>query len=148
MSDTPESSKPEILLAFDFGQRRIGVAVGQQVTDSANPLGTVSNGSAGPDWRQITAWVADWRPSRLIVGLPLYADGTHSVISTAALAFIDELGRFGLPIETIDERYSSAEAREMLKKERESGRRGRIRKEMIDSTAAVLIAERWFARKT
>ena len=134
---------PETIIAFDFGLRRIGVAVGQQVTRSANPLETVSNGESGPDWRRIELLVRDWRPQRLIVGQPMHADGTPSDIDGPVRQFIDALGRFELPVETVDERYSSIEAEAMLKSQRQEGGRGRISKDAIDSAAATLIAERW-----
>ena len=134
---------PETIIAFDFGLRRIGVAVGQQVTRSANPLETVSNGESGPDWRRIESLVREWRPQRLIVGQPMHADGTPSDIDGPVRQFIDALGRFELPVETVDERYSSIEAEAMLKSRRQEGGRGRISKDAIDSAAATLIAERW-----
>jgi len=146
MPDTPDNRKAETLLAFDFGHRRIGVAVGQQITASANPVGTVSNGPDGPDWPQISRWVAEWRPDRFVVGLPLHADGSRSDLSTDALDFARELARYERPVESVDERFTSMEAREMLKQERAKGRRGRIRKQTIDATAAMLIAERWLTR--
>jgi putative Holliday junction resolvase len=134
---------PETILAFDFGLRRIGVAVGQQVTDSASPLGIVRNDENGPDWAGIGNFIREWRPARLIVGMPSHADGSTSEIATVVRSFIGELGRFDLPIEAVDERYSSVEAEVRLKAQRTEGLRGRIRKEMIDAAAAVLIAERW-----
>lgn len=134
---------PETIIAFDFGVRRIGVAVGQQVTNSANPLETVTNGADGPDWQRIEQLVREWRPQRLIVGMPLHADGSPSDIGRLASAFADALERFELPVERIDERYSSVEAQAMLKAQREQGLRGRIDKATIDSAAATLIAERW-----
>ena len=146
MPDMPETNRPETLLAFDFGHRRIGVAVGQQITASANPLGTVSNGSCGPDWTQISKWIDDWNPDRLIVGLPVHADGTDSNLSNDAVDFMDQLARFERPVNSVDERYSSLEAR--LKQERASGLRGRVRKEMLDATAAMLIAERWLTQNS
>jgi len=134
---------PETILCFDFGLRRIGVAVGQRVTNSANPLGAIPNGEGGPDWDRISALVREWRPARLIVGMPVHADGSPAPIGDAVSAFVGELARFALPVETVDERYSSAEARALLKSEREQGRKGRISKEAVDATAATLIAERW-----
>ena len=134
---------PETIIAFDYGLRRIGVAVGQQVTHSANPLEPVSNGEHGPDWPRIETLVREWRPQRLIVGLPLHADGTPSDIGEHVRKFVGALGRFDLPVDTVDERYSSLEAEAMLKSQREAGLRGRISKEAIDSAAATLIAERW-----
>jgi len=148
MPDTPETLGSETLLAFDFGHRRIGVAIGQQITASARPLGTASNGPSGPDWSQISRWIDEWQPDRLVVGMPLHTDGTASDLSADTLGFINELGRFERPIESVDERYSSLEARELLKQERVSGRRGRIDKESIDATAAMLIAERWLSRNS
>lgn len=134
---------PETILAFDFGLRRIGVAVGQQVTESANPLEVVRHSDDGPDWKRIEALVGEWRPQRLIVGMPGHADGSPSEFGDLVRDFIAELERFGLPVEAVDERYSSLEAEALLKSQREDGLRGRIRKEMIDSAAATLIAERW-----
>ncbi|HEX7062438.1 MAG TPA: Holliday junction resolvase RuvX, partial [Woeseiaceae bacterium] len=84
---------------------------------------------------------------RLIVGLPLNADGSPSPLSQAASAFAVELARrFPLPVESVDERYTSLEARERLVRQRQEGRGGRIRRTMVDACAAVLIAERWLAR--
>ena len=137
---------PEIILAFDFGLRRIGVAVGQQVTASANPLTVIQNSENGPDWSAIDALIREWQPARIIVGMPTHPDGSPSEIADAVNGFISELARFDRPIETEDERYSSLEAGELLKSERALGLRGRIRKEMIDSAAATLIAERWLSK--
>jgi putative Holliday junction resolvase len=134
---------PETILAFDFGSRRIGVAVGQQVTDSANPLGVVINGPKGPDWAHIETLIKEWQPDRLIVGMPLHKDGSQSKTSALVTSFVADLRRFCVAIDTVDERYSSVEAQDLLNKERASGMRGRIRKEMIDSASATLIAERW-----
>jgi putative Holliday junction resolvase len=140
------SGTPETILAFDFGLRRIGVAVGQQVTASASPLGFVRNGENGPDWSAIGTLVRDWQPARIIVGMPTHADGSPSQITEHVNTFICEFARFDLPVETEDERYSSVEAQAQLKAERADGRRGRISKDMIDSVAATLIAERWLSR--
>ena len=137
----------ETIIAFDFGLRRIGVAVGQPITGSASPLGVVANGRGGPEWARIEALVAEWRPARLVVGMPLHTDGTPSQIAPAVAEFVRGLARFGLPVETVDERYSSLEAREMLVEGRRSGHtRRRTAREMVDAAAAVLIAERWLAR--
>ncbi len=137
---------PETILAFDFGLRRIGVAVGQQVTASANPLTVIQNNENGPDWTAIGELIREWQPARIIVGMPAHADGSAAEISNHVKEFIRELGRFERPVETEDERYSSLEAGELLKSERARGLRGRIKKGMIDSAAATLIAERWLTR--
>lgn len=137
---------PETILAFDFGSRRIGVAVGQQVTDSANPLGVIRNAEKGPDWDHIQRLIREWSPARLVVGMPLHADGSASAVTELVDSFIQELAQFGLPVVPVDERYTSVEAEQLLRSERAAGARGRIRKEMIDSTAALLIAERWLKK--
>lgn len=134
---------PETVLALDYGQRRIGVAVGQSVTRSASPLGIVDNSSAGPDWSKLKTIVDEWHPVRIIVGMPAHADGTPSELTELARQFMAQLARYGLPVIAQDERYSSVEAEQMLNRERAMGLRGRISKDKIDSAAAVLIAERW-----
>jgi putative Holliday junction resolvase len=136
----------ETVLAFDYGLRRIGIAVGQQVTASASPLGVAANTASGPDWPAIERLVREWRPARLIVGLPLDVGGAESALSRQARAFAATLQRFGMPVEFVDERYSSQEAQQHLKTARAAGRRGRIDRASIDSAAAVLIAERWLGQ--
>jgi putative Holliday junction resolvase len=143
MPATPDTARPETILAFDYGRRRIGVAVGQQITASASALGAVGNGDNGPDWSRIESMIADWQPARLVVGLPLLPDGSPSELGEVVREFRVALERFGLPIESVDERYSSLEAESLLKEQRRAGLRGRIRKEAIDAAAAVTIAERW-----
>ena len=136
---------PETILAFDFGLRRIGVAVGQDVTGSASPLGVVANGENGADHESIRKLLDEWSPARLVVGMPLHADGSQSDMSKAVSGFVNELEAYGLPVETTDERYSSIEAENALKNARQQGSRGRISKADIDAAAAVFIAERYLA---
>ena len=143
MLDTPDAGRPETILAFDFGLRRIGAAVGQQVTDSASPLGVIANRDAGVDHARIADLIAEWRPSRIVVGMPSRADGTPGDLAAAVDAFMAELGRYDLPVESVDERDTSVEAERELIKARAAGTRGRISKATIDSAAAVLIAERY-----
>ena len=150
MPDTPEAghSKPETVLAFDFGLRRIGVAVGQTITASASPLGVVINGDSGPDFDAISSMIDEWRPSRLIVGLPMHADGSPGEMQSHVEEFVRKLWRYQIKIDTVDERYTSLEAEAVLKNARASGSRGRISREMIDSAAAVFIAERFLSGRT
>ncbi len=145
MPDTPDrqGGQVETILAFDFGLRRIGVAVGQTVTGSASPLRVVANGDKGPDFGAISAMISEWCPSRLVVGLPTHADGSAAKIQPHIDEFVDELARYQLPVNTVDERYTSVEAEAVLKNARAAGSRGRVSKEMIDSAAAVFIAERF-----
>lgn len=145
MPVTPDLSQPRTILAFDFGLRRIGVAVGQDVTGSASPLGVISNRDDGVDYDGVAALIKEWRPGTLVVGMPKHADGTPSSMQEPVDAFIEGLRRFELDIETVDERYTSVEAENVLKQARSAGSRGRISREMIDSAAAVFIAERYLS---
>jgi putative Holliday junction resolvase len=144
MPDTPDLD-PKTILAVDFGLRRIGIAVGQSITGSASPLGVVRNDEEGPDFDSLGKLIDEWRPSLIVVGMPRHADETPSDMTAHVECFIEELRRYDLPIETIDERNTSTEARAVLKNARAMGSRGRIKKEMIDSAAAVFIAERYLA---
>jgi putative Holliday junction resolvase len=138
---------PETILAFDFGLRRIGVAVGQDITASASPVGVVANGESGADHERIRAIIREWHPTRLVVGMPTHANGSPGPMTAAVEAFIDELAQYELPVSTIDERYSSLEAEQALKNARKLGSRGRISKQDIDATAAVFIAERYLSKR-
>lgn len=144
MPDTPDKNSRTIL-AFDFGQRRIGVAVGQRITGSATPLTVVAVGEAGPDWTAIGQLIREWQPDRLIVGLPFHADGGEAEIGEAARAFARQLDRFAVPVELVDERFSSAEAESAFRAQRQAGLRRRGKKGDIDAIAAAIIAERWLA---
>ena len=145
MPATPELSRPRTILSFDFGLRRIGVAVGQDITGSASPLGVVANRDNGVDHERLSVLIKEWRPTRLVVGMPSHADGSPSEMQEPVKAFIESLKRYELPIDTVDERYTSIDAESVLKKARAAGSRGRISKDMIDSAAAVFIAERYLA---
>lgn len=147
MPGTPDLSRPRTVLAFDFGLRRIGVAVGQDVTGSASPLGIVANRDDGVDHERIAALIHEWRPGQLVVGIPAHTDGSPSEMQVPVNAFIASLARYALPIDTVDERYTSIEAERVLKEARAAGTSGRISKEMIDSAAAVFIAERYLASR-
>jgi len=138
-------TRPRTVLAFDFGLRRIGVAVGQDVTGSASPLGVVANRESGVDHGRIAELLREWRPTNLVVGMPSHADGTPGDLRQHVDDFVAELSRYDLPVDLVDERYTSIEAERALKRAREQGSLGRITKEMIDSAAAVFIAERYLA---
>jgi len=136
--------QPQTLLGFDFGLKRIGVAVGQTVTRSASPLGVVTPRNGEPDWETIGRWVAEWRPAALVVGLPYNMDLSEQEMTGHARRFAEGLaGRFPLPVHTVDERLSSREAEAQLKERRQEGRR-RISREDIDGAAACVILESWF----
>jgi putative holliday junction resolvase len=140
----------QLVLAFDFGRRRIGVACGDTLSRSASPLAAVANTAAGPSWSAVDLLMRDWRPDLIVVGLPYNADGSESGMSAQARDFSDELARrYALPVRLVDERYSSLEAGSRLKAERESGvRKRRVTKTDVDAAAACVILERWFFDST
>lgn len=134
-----------IVLAFDFGARRIGVATGNAYTRTASPLQTlVASGDAVP-WNDVDRLVADWRPTQLVVGMP----GEHSSIRPRVRAFAAELeARYGLPVGTVDEARTSEAARSEIAAARRSGvEQRRSRKGDIDKLAACLIAEQWMSEQ-
>lgn len=102
------------MLAFDFGLKHIGVATGQTVTRTANPLTTLKAKNGRPDWQELTRIVNEWQPGCLIVGLPLNMDDTESEMSTLARKFAARLEReTRLPVALVDERLSSFAAKEI-----------------------------------
>jgi putative Holliday junction resolvase len=134
-----------VVLAFDFGRRRIGVAVGQTLTGSTTALGVLPARDGTPDWSAVDTCIARWAPTRLLVGLPYNMDGSDTTTTAASRAFGENLARrTGLPVDFVDERLTSAAAYDELRSERRSGARGRrIRPEDIDANAARLILETW-----
>lgn len=123
-----------ILLAFDYGTKKIGLATGNDLIGTASPLVPLPSHNGQPDWDRVAALLDEWRPDTLAVGLPLNMDGTESPSSARARKFARRLhGRFGLPVVMVDERLSTREARER------TGQRGPDPK--VDSMAAVVIAE-------
>ena len=143
------ASKPKVILAFDFGLRRIGVACGDTISRTASPLAPVSSGPKGPQWDKIDAMMRDWQPNLAVVGLPYNVDGTETAMAAAARGFAAQLTqRYTLEVALVDERYSSQEAGARLRSARESGlRRRRVAKTDIDAAAACVILERWFTEK-
>jgi putative Holliday junction resolvase len=141
---------PHVVLAFDFGRRRIGVACGDTVSRTAAPQGAVPMDDRGPRWETIGALLREWQPALVVVGLPYNVDGSDGTMTTAARSFAADLGRrFGLQTVLVDERYSSREAAARLKSARSSGlRRRRVVKADVDAAAACVILERWFSENT
>lgn len=131
------------LLAFDYGLRRIGVAVGQTLTGSASPVGVIPARDGEPDWKLLDRYLRDWAPAELVVGLPYTMDGAEQEITQRTRQFAAALTRhFNGPVHMIDERLSSREAETRLKALRQAGRR-RISREDIDCAAACVILESW-----
>ncbi len=130
-----------LLLAFDFGLRRVGIATANLRTRTANPLSTLSVGRTFP-WAAVDKLVQEWRPAHLVVGMPADAD---SQVARGARAFIAALGeRYQLPVASVDESLTSRAAESGLREGRRSGYlRRRMGRERVDRLAACLIAEQW-----
>ena len=132
------SSQALTLLCFDYGEKRIGVAVGQTLTGTATALTTLTARAGRPDWDRVASLIEEWQPQALVVGLPLNMDGTEQDLSARARRFANRLkGRHELPLHFADERLSTREARD-----REGdgpAREGR------DAVAAQVILEGWMA---
>lgn len=130
------------LLAFDFGTKSIGVAVGQRITGTARPLTAIKAQDGTPDWNIIEKILKEWQPDEVVVGLPLNMDGTEQPLTARARKFANRLhGRFGVKVALQDERLSTVEARAGLF---EHGGFRALNKGSIDSASAVIILESWF----
>jgi putative Holliday junction resolvase len=143
-------TRAHTVLAFDFGLKRIGIACGDTLTRQATPHSAAAVGASGPDWEAIGAAVRALAPGLLVVGAPYNADGSEGALTRAARGFAAELERrFALPVQLVDERFSSLEASAALKAHRASGqRRRRVAPADIDSAAAAVILGRWFQGET
>ena len=138
------------MLAFDYGRRRTGVAVGTTGLGTARALGAVVSATGAPDWASLDRLLGDWAPERLVVGLPYNMDGSDNDLTAASRAFAEALGhRYGLPVDLVDERLTSHEAAAELRAERRSGVRvRRVRREDVDALSARLILETWLRGRT
>lgn len=128
-----------VLLGFDYGWCNIGVAVGQTITCSANPLTILKANKGEPDWQDVAELIKTWRADALVVGIPTTLQGQSQRTTEQAKAFADQLAkRFNLPVHRIDERLSSIEAREQVHRNPHSKRKAY---DNIDDYAAVIILE-------
>lgn len=137
------------LIGFDFGPRKIGVAVGQTVTGSATPLTTLRSRGERPDWPAIEALIREWRPSAAVIGLPYKMDDTEFDWAPLVHRFARQIeGRFGLPVHLVDERFSSCDARSQLDT-RPAARLqpGSPPHHAVDALAAALILETWLSEQ-
>ena len=133
------------VLSFDYGLRRIGIAVGNTLTGTAEALETAAAADGVPDWRAIDRIVAAWRPAAIVVGVPYNMAGRDAGLTTAALRFADELaGRYGIEVHRVDERLTSREAEDDLRERRRSGaKEKRVRRGDVDREAARLLLLQW-----
>ncbi|MBW0147905.1 Holliday junction resolvase RuvX [Marinobacter arenosus] len=137
----PETGNRRVL-AFDYGTRRIGVASGQEMLGTGQPVAMIPARDGIPDWSQVEALLQEWRPDVVVVGLPLNMDDSENEMCARARKFGNRLhGRYHVPVEMVDERLTSYEAKGDVMAaggSRDFGRHG------VDDRAAVLILETWF----
>ncbi len=136
-------TKPRTLLGFDYGTRRIGVAVGQDLTATATALVTLTAQDGRPDWSRISTLIETWQPQALVVGLPYNMDGSDQAMTVAARRFGNQLrGRYNLPVHLHDERLSSVDAGRHIEASTLS-RRKKQERGRVDRIAAQLILQSW-----
>lgn len=133
------------VLAFDFGTKSIGVAVGQEVTGTAAPLAALKANDGIPDWDQIEKIYQEWQPHIVVVGLPLNMDGTEQPMTARAQKFANRLhGRFRVAVDTYDERLTTVDAKAMLF---ELGGYKKLTKGKVDSVSACVIFTSWYEQQ-
>lgn len=136
------AAREATVLAFDFGTRRIGVAVGNTLVRVAHPLATIDDEANPARFAAIAALIDEWQPAQLVVGVPVHADGTAHDMTLRARRFARQLaGRFGLAVAEVDERYTSKAAASQLAQAGLGGRRGRGQR---DEVAAQRILQAYF----
>lgn len=145
----PPAAQPpvaQIILAFDYGTRRIGVASGNTLTRTAQAVTTVDCAAGNPPWESIDRLLRDYRPAQLVVGLPYNMDGTATLLTEVSRSFARDLQvRYTLPVALVDERLSSREAEAQLRDARAHGlKRHRTTRADVDMIAARILLERWF----
>ncbi|MGS0694645.1 Holliday junction resolvase RuvX [Shewanella sp. 0m-4] len=130
------------VLGFDYGTKSIGIAIGQELTASARPLLSIKAVDGIPRWEEIGALINEWKPDLVVVGLPLNMDGTEQEMTQRARKFANRInGRFGIKVETQDERLTTADAKARLF---EMGGYKALTKGQVDAMSAVLIVESYF----
>ncbi len=136
-----DNNAQKILLGFDFGMKRIGVAVGQTITQSARPLVTLKANQGVPQWEVLNKLIKTWQPDALVVGIPLNMDGTEQPLTQVAQEFSAALTvRYHLPVYGVDERLSTKDARERIFNQ---GGYKALQGGQVDSVAAQLILQNW-----
>ena len=139
------SGSPQVILAFDFGTRRLGVASGDTLTRTARPLITLDCGNQLIPWTAIDRLIGEYQPAQLVVGLPWNMDDTPTLLTDASRAFAAELkARYNKPVALVDERLSSREAESQLRDARASGMKKRRNTHAdVDMIAARILLEQW-----
>lgn len=128
-------------MAFDFGMKSIGVAIGQTITGTASPLAALKAVDGIPNWDIVAGVIAEWQPCALVVGLPLNMDGTEQALTANVKRFVGRLKhKYNLPVHLHDERLSTVDAKAKLF---DLGGFKKLTKEKVDSVSACLIYESW-----
>ncbi len=136
-----------IVIAFDFGLKRTGVAVGNTVTGSATPECTFGSKDEQPDWDGITKLFKEWHPSQIVVGMPIELDGSENPLKKRVDRFCNQIqGRYNIAVDQENEQFTSIEAAQRLKQLRQSGRKQKVSKDEVDKIAAAIILENWMQR--
>ena len=144
-SDAPMKTSQRTVLAFDFGTKSIGVAVGQEITGTASPLNALKAVDGIPNWQLLQNVFEEWQPHLAVVGLPLNMDGSNQQITFSAKKFANRLNaKYRVPVETLDERLTTVAARAELF---DMGGFKNLEKGKVDSVSACLILESWFSRQ-
>jgi len=129
--------KPITAMAFDYGTRRVGVAVGNSLTKAGEPLKTITAANSDALFAAIETLLAEWQPNQLVVGRPTHPDGAVHEMTTKATRFGNQLnGRFQLPVAWVDERYTSA----VLESDAQM-------RDNLDAHSAALILEQYFSER-
>ena len=134
-----------VFIGFDYGTKRIGVAVGDSLTRNAKPLTTIA-----PDWHQVDSIIKEWNPSACIVGLPLTESGEHQKATRRALDFARTLAsKTRLPVHTEDERHTTVAAESSMKEHAQHSREKRKKTSSagLDAVAASIILEQWLRKQ-
>jgi putative Holliday junction resolvase len=130
---SPVKMSERVVLGFDFGERRTGVAIANTISGTARALGTVDAATNAARWSAIAALVNEWQPSGFVVGIPRHPDGAPHAMTARCERFARQLeGRYGLPVACVDERYTSAVA---------------AGEPDVDAAAAVLILQQWLGEQ-
>lgn len=138
-------ASPQRLMAFDYGLKQIGVAVGNALLATTEPLAIVRAKDGQPNWNTMSELCREWQPDLVLVGDPLNMDGSVSELAQRARKFARRLeGRLGLCVEMVDERLSSFEVKQQ---QRELGHGGNYHKQPVDSLAAELILQDWLRQR-
>lgn len=136
-----------VIIAFDFGLKRTGVAIGNTLTGSASPECTLHSKNNQPDWDRISDLFKEWQPAKIVVGMPTELDGSESPLTKDVQRFCNQIqGRYTIEVEQENEQFTSIEAGRRLKQLRQSGRKKKITKDEVDKIAATIILENWMQK--